>query len=309
MCKCLYLLPDAFQMKEIFQSIFSNTQERIKNPFIGAFMTSWFAINWRPISVFLFSTKSIEQKITYIELHHIDWHFTFLYPLATSVGYVLILPHINLLFETLLGYAGSQRNKILMKKQEQARQNKLQIALGDIKLEEAKTEYRERNSHNQLVEDLQKRLAGTELMLTEERSSNNQTIKDLQTQLHDSTQLLAEERTEMSKATNEAIIEVNRLRAEIDESHELVKEHKVALDRRTMTLTNQLDERNKYVKQLENEIDGLRLKTAEIQEEYKISQIDADLSEQKQVLEKRILEGKLESLRKKYGIGVKDINT
>ncbi len=53
-------------MKEFLQSIFKTTEERVKNPFIGAFMASWVVFNWKPLAFFIFAGKKIEEKINYI---------------------------------------------------------------------------------------------------------------------------------------------------------------------------------------------------------------------------------------------------
>jgi hypothetical protein len=59
-------------MKEFLQSIFKSTQERIKNPFVGAFMTSWVLFNWKPILFLVFSVTSIEYKILYMKLSKVS---------------------------------------------------------------------------------------------------------------------------------------------------------------------------------------------------------------------------------------------
>lgn len=50
-------------MKELLQSILSSVNERIKNPFVSAFITSWIIFNWQPIFLMILSIKNIEEKL------------------------------------------------------------------------------------------------------------------------------------------------------------------------------------------------------------------------------------------------------
>lgn len=53
-------------MKDFFQSIIDSSKDRIKNPFIGVYISSFLIYNWRSISIYLFSRKTIECKIEVI---------------------------------------------------------------------------------------------------------------------------------------------------------------------------------------------------------------------------------------------------
>ena len=53
-------------MIETLQNLKQTINERIKNPFIGAFFISWVIINWRPIFIILFSHDEIYNKIKQI---------------------------------------------------------------------------------------------------------------------------------------------------------------------------------------------------------------------------------------------------
>ena len=88
-------------MKEIFDSFIENSKERIKNPFIGAFIISWIAFNWKPILIILFSSKTIEERIEYVETNHIDIFYNLWIPLIFAVIYVSFLPYLMLLFDKI----------------------------------------------------------------------------------------------------------------------------------------------------------------------------------------------------------------
>lgn len=165
-------------MKELLQSIFSSANERIKNPFISAFITSWIIFNWQPIFLMIFSTKNIEEKIKIISNDYDNIEHLLIYPLISTIFYVLILPYVNLLFEIILEFSKSKRNNIQMNSQRLIISNKQILAIEEIKFEESKTEFRERNSHNKMIEDLQKNFVEIESNLVLEREKNSENLKE-----------------------------------------------------------------------------------------------------------------------------------
>lgn len=165
-------------MKELLQSIFINTNERIKNPFIGSFFTSWILFNWQPIFIMVFSAKNIEEKIKLITSDYNNIWYLLLFPLISAVIYILILPYLNLLFEMILEFSKTKRNYIALNNQKLTISNKQDLAIEEIKFEEAKTEYRERNNHNKMIEDLQKNYVDIENNLIIERNKNSENLKE-----------------------------------------------------------------------------------------------------------------------------------
>lgn len=103
-------------IKEFIISFFESAKDRLKNPVIGAFIMAWFAVNWRFIAILLFSSKSIEQKIEFIELNYFDIKLNLWIPLAFAVFYVLILPYIMALFDWL-SQKGISARKLILKNQ------------------------------------------------------------------------------------------------------------------------------------------------------------------------------------------------
>lgn len=88
-------------LKEFFLSFIESAKDRLKNPMIGAFIMAWVAINWRFLAILLFSSKTIEQKIEFIESNYFDINYNLWIPLGFAVFYVLILPYIMALFDWL----------------------------------------------------------------------------------------------------------------------------------------------------------------------------------------------------------------
>lgn len=147
-------------MKEFLQAIFKSTEDRIKNPFVGAFITSWVVFNWKPILYIIFEDETIKKKIdfireteNYINIENYLW-----LPLLSSIFYVGILPYVSFLFEFIVKFSHKWRNKVSLEARDKSLELQIGIAKNEITLEEKKTEFRERHSHNQMVEGLQEQI-------------------------------------------------------------------------------------------------------------------------------------------------------
>jgi hypothetical protein len=227
-------------MKEFLQSIFKTTQERVKNPFIGAFMTSWIVFNWKPILYFIFSSKDIEEKMKFIDenfskINHLLW-----LPLSTAIFYVLILPYLSLLFDILLKYSLLKRNDIVISKQKQNIENQKQLAIEEIKLEEAKTDYRERNTHNKLVEDLQKRNKELEIEIQSEKESNRSMIEGLKSELTSKEKMMHEELRNFEQRYTESRKEISQLNNKLFEKDKEIQTLKVLLSDTELNNSNKI---------------------------------------------------------------------
>lgn len=220
-------------MKELLQSFFKTTEDRIKNPFIGAFMTSWILFNWKPILFIIFSSKNIEQKILYIERSFSDIYYIFLFPLFSTIFYVLILPYINLIFDLILKYSEFKKNISLIARQKQVIENQKELAIENIKFEEAKTEFRERNTHNKLVEELQRQNTAYEVLLTNEKQISQKIVEDLKQELKKREEMTSKEFKNYEERYNESRLKMNLLNEQLFEKDKLIQ-----------TLTQDLNDQN-----------------------------------------------------------------
>lgn len=87
--------------KEIILSFFEASRERLKNPAIGAFILSWVAINWRFIAILLFSNSSLIERISLIEDKYLRVNLNLWYPLLVMGIYMLILPNLMAIFDSI----------------------------------------------------------------------------------------------------------------------------------------------------------------------------------------------------------------
>lgn len=236
-------------MKEFLQNIFKTTEERIKNPFIGAFISSWILFNWKPILFIIFSSKIIEDKINFIENNFVATNHILWYPLIAAIFYVLILPYISLLFDILLKYSLLKRNDIVVSKQKQNIENKKHLAIEEIKLEEAKTDFRERNTHNKLVEELQKRNEDLEIEVQNEKELNRSMVDELKSELTNRERMTHDELRNFEKRYIETRKEINELNNKLFEKDKELQSLKMLLSDRKQ---NDIERQNRSIIKFEN---------------------------------------------------------
>lgn len=239
-------------MKELLQSILSTSKDRITNPIIGTFLISWTAFNWKPIIFILTSNQKIEDKINYIDNNFYSLNNLLSFPLIAVVIYILVIPYTNLLFEYLLEFSRIKRNSILISKQKQIIENKKELAIEEIKLEEAQTEYKERKNQNKLIEDLQKSILDKEeqILIERERFNElNRKIRDESTYLNKRFQ---EDKNEFETKINTLINENELLRKNlitsekhIDIYRKIFGENNISQDKEGLYITNKFGEKIK----------------------------------------------------------------
>lgn len=232
-------------MKEFLQNIFKSTEERIKNPFIGAFITSWILFNWKPILFTFFSSKIIEEKINFIDENFVATNHILWYPLFAAIFYVLILPYISLLFDILLKYSLLKRNDIVVSKQKQNIENQKHLAIEEIKLEEAKTDFRERNTHNKLVEELQKRNKDLEIEVQNEKELNRSMVDELKSELTNRERMTHEELRNFEKRYSGTRKEINELNNKLFEKDQELQSLKMLLSDREL---KDIERQNRIIK-------------------------------------------------------------
>jgi len=112
--------------KDIFASFRQSSLERIKSPFLGAFVFSWVGFNWQMLAVLFMSKQSIIGRIDYINAHfHISNYL--LGPISTTVLICLILPLANKHITKLQKSTNQDTNELIL-------QSKIDIAEKQVEL-------------------------------------------------------------------------------------------------------------------------------------------------------------------------------
>ncbi len=131
---------------------------------------------------------------------------------------------MSLFFDQLLQYSSTKRNAILINKQKQTIENQKQLAIEEIKLEEAKTDYRERNTHNQLVEDLQKKIKELEFNSENEKKRSSELLDQLKSELANRDKITSNELRNFEKRYSESRGEIMMLNDKIFEKDKQIQD-------------------------------------------------------------------------------------
>lgn len=223
-------------MKELLKTIFATSKERVSNPIIGSFIISWIIFNWKALSLLLFSKQTIENKIIYIEKEFSDIYHLILLPLIITIIYILIIPYLNLLFEYLLEYSRVKRNKLLISNQKQLIQNNKELAIEELKLEEAKKEFMESKSQNILIDDFQKIIQDKEAQLEIERTRNKELNNKIKEESIFLNNRFNEDRKEFNLRIKKLMDENEILRKQLIETENFYNSTKQFLDKDNMRI-------------------------------------------------------------------------
>ncbi|MCW3161144.1 hypothetical protein [Chryseobacterium oryctis] len=141
-------------MKDILSSIFETNKERLKNPIIGSFLTSWILINWKPILILIFSSKNIEDKIKFITLEYNNIFNILILPLLFSFLYIIVFPYLLMFIDKLTKKATEGRKNEALNLTILDVKNKQKLAEEESELENIKASFREKKDLNKKIEIL-----------------------------------------------------------------------------------------------------------------------------------------------------------
>ncbi|HEI9795039.1 TPA: hypothetical protein SLN52_003886 [Serratia marcescens] len=133
--------------KEIFYSFKQNSVERVRSPFLGAFVFSWLGFNWPTLAIILFSKKDIIDRIKEVNSNYDVGHFI-LAPCLTTIAICIILPSANKLFTKLQSKPNLETAETIYNDKIEVAQYLLEIATLDAKRETAKERERKDIDNN-----------------------------------------------------------------------------------------------------------------------------------------------------------------
>ena len=85
-------------------------QQRLKNPITGTLIIAILAINWQAILLLIFSEKSIEEKLAYLNEHYLNNYTLYLIPFGITIVYLLLLPYAMAGLDKLLSFSFKLRS-------------------------------------------------------------------------------------------------------------------------------------------------------------------------------------------------------
>lgn len=166
-------------IRDIIASFRQTSLERVKSPFLGAFVFSWVAFNWPMLAILFFSKQEIENRIDYIN-SNFEIGSYLLAPICTSALIAFLLPQIN---------------KLITKIQDKPNSETIELTLSSkIRVAELQQSIAEIEARKKLADKKEERYIEESIIAikTENSKLNDQVlayeveVKDLQVKLSDS---------------------------------------------------------------------------------------------------------------------------
>lgn len=129
--------------KDVFSAFRQNSLERIKSPFLGAFVFSWLGFNWQMIAVLILSKQNIIDRLDYINKSY-DAKDYVLAPLFTTALICVLLPLANKLVTKLQKKTNLETNQLILQSKIDIAEEQLKIA--DIEAKKKLAEEREKKN-------------------------------------------------------------------------------------------------------------------------------------------------------------------
>ena len=186
-------------MKKLFDTIFLTANQRIRSPFFGSFIFSWFIFNWKPILYFLFSGDKVSYKISIIESSYESIANATYRPLILSLIYVILFPYINNLIHILTTKAEKSKRIVSHKLKKEEIENSQELAEEEKKLEDIRSGNKDISQLNEKV-----------ILLNEENSRLKETIQDKDEIIGDYGEQLDTVTSESQKTKKELLEERNK---------------------------------------------------------------------------------------------------
>lgn len=150
-------------LKDLINSIFLSTNERLKNPFVGSFIIALLLLNWKVLLIVLFSNLNMIDRINYVSENLIQIESYLIFPFCIALFYTLILPYFSwginyLVAKAKKNHISSFYSEEEFKVQKQLKLERLKADSNDLKdLNEQISELKDSNSEkDKLLKDLRK---------------------------------------------------------------------------------------------------------------------------------------------------------
>jgi hypothetical protein len=163
-------------MNDFFQSILEASKDRLKNPVLGTYSISFILFNWQPISILLFSRKTIEEKITSIDLTYYSWE-TFLWPSLITIIIIFTPPFFMLLADIALNKVKNKRIEIRHNEKTINLDNQIIIATKEFEIQNRKSGTKTIETLQETISILEKEKRDLILSINSERDANLKEIK------------------------------------------------------------------------------------------------------------------------------------
>jgi hypothetical protein len=137
---------------DLLKTLLATAKDRLKNPIIGSFIFLWIAFNWKPIMIILFSSKSIEERISHVTKEYTEiWY---LIPLILALLYILLTPYVMWIIDFLLNKGTEGRKHMKNESIKSDLDREIEIIQKKKELEKLTTEHTNLKESNEELEKL-----------------------------------------------------------------------------------------------------------------------------------------------------------
>lgn len=199
-------------LRDIYASFRQTSLERVKSPFLGAFVFSWLGFNWQMLAILLFSEKKIEVRLADIN-NSFGVGSYLLAPICTTALIVILLPQINKLITKIQDKPNS--DTIEMSLSSKIKIAKLQQSLAESEARKKLADKKEERFIEEDILSIKNRYQKANNDLTERESEIKTLLKgvtELQGQLAKTESMLKVEQESKAQIQNELTSEKENTR-------------------------------------------------------------------------------------------------
>lgn len=255
--------------KDILSAFHKTSSERLKSPFLGAFVFSWLSFNWDSLAIIVFSKKDIEQRIQYVFSNH-DVGSFLLAPLSIATVICLTLPEINKIFIKIQSKPIHEATTTAMLAKIALAEQQLQIS--EIEAKKRLAEKKEEKEIDQgiqnirteninltfNIESLEKELSTTIDYLNEERIAKS-TLQNLYDNEQGAMKILLKELDSTKEHNSLLLTQLSQVNSQLSSANERANDEIKNLNEinaKFNTLSGNIHEKDDHIESLQKSIDA-----------------------------------------------------
>ncbi|EPP0959122.1 hypothetical protein ACULX3_001736 [Cronobacter turicensis] len=178
-------------IRDILASFRQASLERVRSPFLGAFVFSWLGFNWPMLAILFFSKREIEKRLVYIG-DNFGIESFIIGPLCTSALIAFLLPQINKLVTRIQDKPNT--DTVEMSLESKIKIGKKQQEIAEI---EARKKLAEKKEERHIEEGIQQIKKEHEEAIRDINFARQQ-YKDITSKLNESIKFLTESKSQLS---------------------------------------------------------------------------------------------------------------
>ena len=216
-------------IKELLSNFLKVQEEKIKTPtfitFFIAFLVFKIWIYWKPISIFLLSTKTIEERILVIDnkINLIEQNFSthplwlsFLFALAITIIYTILFPLIQLGVNVILSWVKMKNFNIKADIETEIRKRKIEI-------EKTEQKFRDLQNKNATDRSLNDQLRDKDSQINDLLGEMNRISKNHNNQIDSLKEIHSNEVGSIHADYERKIEDLNHEKAELEDKISLMQ--------------------------------------------------------------------------------------